>query len=340
MAAVGGWGARPHLKGGIAALFLFFILCGTGQATPPPQPAQPRVVEVGIYISNLFDINYVAGSYKISFWLWFKSDDEKSEPEKQIEIIGGRDIKIEAIATERLADGRFYRSAKYTATINQVWDVRWYPFDTQKLKVVIESASDDAEQLKFVVDSKGSRFDKNVALPGWRFRSLDVQEGYSVYETDFGIGNGAKSIYPKISTTITLDHEGSSVFSTAFLGFFVADLLTGVTLFVESFEVTRMAIPLIGRLNMVVGSLFGAVGNKYVVDNSLPPRPDFSLSDLVQITAFSAIGVSLFTVIGTETLMRLGYSPALVSAVARSGVGLYLASQVGLGAYFLGNASE
>ncbi|MBI1206703.1 MAG: hypothetical protein GC191_05355 [Azospirillum sp.] len=328
-------GAAAHrpLRTAIGVILVFFIMCSSTQALNTPDQEKFRVVDVGIYISNLFDFNYIAGSYKVSFWLWFKSDDENYEPEKAIEIIGGRDIKIDSLSTERLSDGKFYRSMKYTATISQVWDVRWFPFDTQKLKIVIEGAADDASKHRFVVNSDNAQFDNSIILPGWSFRAIDVQSGYAVYQTDFGTGNQEASTYSRVTTTITLDHAGARVFSTAFLGFFVADMLTGVTLLVESFEATRLAVPLIARLNMVVGALFGAVGNKYIIDSSLPPMPTFSLSDLVQVSTFSAIAVAIFTVIGAETMVVSGYSPAAVSAVARSSIGLYIASQLALAAY-------
>jgi len=319
-------------EGVVMMLIALAAFCGHGQAAPVQDQ---RTVEIGVFISNIYEINFTAGTYKASFWLWFKSNDEKYEPEKYIEIVGGRDIKIDAIATDRLSDGRFYRSAKYTATINQTWDVRWFPFDTQNLNLIIESSSDDASKFRFVPDAKSSRFDKNIALPGWTLRGMTVSESTSVYQSDFGYGDDGESAYSRFTATVTLDHAGRRLFSTAFLGFFVSDILTGVTLMVESFEVTRLAIPLLGRLNMVVGALFGAVGNKYIEDNSLPPMPTFSLPDLVQISAFSAIAVALCTVIGTETLVRLGYQSATVTAFARTSLGLYIVSQLGLGAYIL-----
>ncbi|MEI7608648.1 MAG: hypothetical protein WCJ64_14825 [Rhodospirillaceae bacterium] len=295
---------------------------------------------MGIYVTNIYDLNLAASTYKISFWLWFKSNDEKYEPEKAIDIVGGKDIKVEATATQRLADGTYYRSAKYSATVNQMWDVRFYPFDRQELKIIIESTIEEVSSLIFVADEKNSGVDPHIVLPGWIFHSASVHADTSVYKTDFGVGEGGQSIYPRFTTRVILDHAGGNIFSTDFLGFFVADILTGVALFVESFEVTRMAIPLLGRLNMVVGSLFGAVGNTYIMGNMLPPRPVLSLPDVVQISSFSAIAVALIATIGTESLGRLGYSPALVTAVARSSVALYLASQIGLGAYFLATARE
>lgn len=325
-----------------AAIFALLLLVGAGSpllaapSQPGPQPqASPRVVEIGIYVTNIYDLNFSANTYKISFWLWFKSKDEKYQPEKSIEIVGGKDIKIDATDNETLADGTFYRSAKYSATISQLWDVRFFPFESQQLSLVIESSSEDESKLIFISDTKSSGADPNVIPPAWRFRTINVGVGSSVYHTDFGTGTGGDSTYSKFATTITLDHQGEHIFSTAFLGFFVADLLTGVTLFVGSFETTRLAIPLMSRLNMVVGSLFGAVGNAYIKGNSLPPTPSLSLADVIEIGSFSAIAVALFTVIGTETLTRLAYSPETISAVARTSVALYLASQIGLGAYFL-----
>ena len=160
---------------GIVALALLLGCCGPLQAAPAqpvPQlqpPTAPRVVEMGIYVTNIYDLNLAASTYKISFWLWFKSNDEKYEPEKAIDIVGGKDIKVEATATQRLADGTYYRSAKYSATINQMWDVRFYPFDREELKIVIESTIEEVSSLIFVADEKNSGVDPHIVLPGWVF---------------------------------------------------------------------------------------------------------------------------------------------------------------------------
>ena len=244
------------------------------------------------------------------------------------------------MTVDKLSDGTFYRGVKCTATITQKYDVGYFPFDTQNLKIIIENTADDITKLHFNADTKSSGVDPNIVLPGWKYRKFDIKAESATYNTDFGVGAGGDSTFARLTTTITLDHAGGRIFGTSFLGFFVADLLTGVTMAVESFNITRLAVPFVGRLNMVAGSLFGAVGNSYLIERLLPPTPTLTLTDLVQISSFSSIAFALFTVIGTETMSRMAYSAPVISAAARTSVGLYFASQLALGAYFLANANQ
>jgi hypothetical protein len=318
-------------------------------ATPIPAPpitapsittatGKPKIVEVGLYVGGLYDLNFVSGSYRISFWVWFNYEDKDFHPENSIELIGARDVKIEADDLSRLADGRYHRGIKYMATIGQTWDVKWFPFDRQQIKLMIESARGNSAEVLFIADDHDSKFEPSITVPGWRFQNMAVASTLHHYPTDFGTRNTEQTYYSRLVATITVDRVGDRVFGTAFLGFFAADVLTGVTLLVESFTIMRERIPFVGRLNMVVGALFGAVGNKYITDSSLPPMPEFSFPDVIQISSFSAICFGLIAAIGTETLAGLGVPGPAITAITRSGVGVFVISQLGLAAYFMTTA--
>ncbi len=327
-------------------LFTALLLWGAPALAQQPQQAaqmqqqQPHSVEAGIYITNIQEISLAASTYKVTFWVWFKSNDEKYEPEKAIDIVGSKEIKTDSLTLDKLPDGRFYRSVRVTATVSQKFDVEYFPFDTQNLRIVLESTTDDATKLKFTADTKSSGVDPNIVLPGWKYRALDVRAETTTYNTDFGDGDGSPTTYARLVTEVTLDHAGGRIFGTNFLGFFVADMLTGVTMAVESFAVARAAIPFVGRLNMVAGSLFGAVGNAYLVEKLLPPTPNLTLPDLVQVSSFSSIAFALFTAIGTETMTRMGYLAPAVSSAARTSVAVFVTAQVAMAVYFATHANN
>ncbi|MEI6558818.1 MAG: hypothetical protein WCO00_10460 [Rhodospirillaceae bacterium] len=338
-------GGKRLLPGLLFAALAPLLLWGAPtRAQQPQQPAQaqqqPHTVEAGVYITNIQDIALAASTYKVTFWVWFKTSDEKYEPEKSIDIIGSKEIKTDSLTLDKLPDGRFYRSVRVTATVSQKFDVGYFPFDTQNLRIVLESTTDDASRLKFTADTRSSGVDPNIVLPGWKYRALSVRAETNTYNSDFGDGDGSPTTYARLVTEVTLDHAGGRIFGTNFLGFFVADLLTGVTMAVESFAVTRAAIPFVGRLNMVAGSLFGAVGNAYLVEKLLPPTPNLTLTDLVQVSSFSSIAFALFTAIGTETMARMGYLAPAISGAARTSVAIFLGSQVAMAIYFATHANN
>ena len=328
----------------IIALAMVILSFGPVRAAEPPAAEQPaaRMVDAGIYVINIQELALAASTFKATFWLWFKSNDAKFEPEKAIDIIGAKDVKTDSLTVDKLSDGTYYRSVKVSATITQKYDVGYFPFDTQHLRIIVESTSDDFTKLNFKADTKSSGVDPHIVLPGWKYRAFDISAESTTYNTDFGAGagDGGSSTFARLVATVTLDHAGGRIFGTNFLGFFVADLLTGVTMAVESFNITRLAVPFIGRLNMVAGSLFGAVGNSYLVEKLLPPTPTLTLTDMVQVSSFSSIAFALFTVIGSETLSRMAYSPAAVTAFSRTSVAVFLGSQLALGAYYIAHADQ
>ncbi|MEI7606944.1 MAG: hypothetical protein WCJ64_06140 [Rhodospirillaceae bacterium] len=326
----------------IVALVMVILSFGSGRAAEPPAAEQPasRIVDAGIYVINIQELALAASTYKATFWLWFKSNDPKYEPEKAIDIIGAKDIKTDSLTLDKLSDGTYYRSVKVSATITQKYDVGYFPFDTQKLRIIVENTNDDVSKMSFKADTKSSGVDPNIVLPGWKLRGFDLKATSTTYNTDFGAGDGASSSYARLVATVAVEHAGGRIFGTNFLGFFVADLLTGVTMAVESFNITRLAVPFIGRLNMAVGSLFGAVGNSYLVEKMLPPTPNLTLTDMVQVSSFSSIAFALFTVIGSETLSRMAYTPAAVTAFSRTSVAVFLGSQLALGAYYIAHADQ
>ncbi|KOR29644.1 hypothetical protein TI04_08110 [Achromatium sp. WMS2] len=287
-----------------------------------------NIVKMGIYITNIFEMNFAGGYYKTTFWLWSKSKDQFYPLEQDIEIMGARDIKINPPTSLLIEDGLFYKSVKVAATVNEKWDIRAYPFDTQRLRIAIESTSSDISTLKFVTDSESSGFDGSIAMTGWKIAGMEIATVPYTYQTDWGIGHNRKSTYSRFIATITLKRSSHRILGTAFLGFFVANILTGAVLLVESFAATRAAIPFLGRLNIVIGSLFGAVGNKYIIDNALPASDAITLPDLIQIGSFLAIAVSLLTVIVAEILDRLKYPGDYVNKFARINTLIYIVSQV------------
>ena len=356
MRSMGSIVGRPRLLPGVLFAILACCLLGGApvlaqQAAPVPAAAAPAVpaadaqpsarsVEAGVYVTNIQEISLATSTYKVTFWVWFKSNDEKYEPEKAIDVIGSKEIKTDSLTLDKLADGRYYRSVRVTASVSQKFDVGYFPFDTQNLRIILESTTDDITKLRFTADTKSSGVDPNIVLPGWKYRGMDVKATTATYNTDFGDGEGGDSTFARLVTTVTLDHAGARIFGTNFLGFFVADLLTGVTMAVESFAVTRAAIPFAGRLSLVVGSLFGAVGNAYLVEKLLPPTPTLTLTDLVQISSFSSIAFALVTAIGTETMARMGYLAPAISSAARTNVAVFLGTQAVLAAFFVIHADK
>jgi hypothetical protein len=51
------------------------------------------------------------------------------------------------------------------------------------------------------------------------------------------------------------------------------------------------------RIGLCGGAIFASVGNKYVVDNSLPPASSFTLADAIEVSTFLTIIFAILVVV-------------------------------------------
>ena len=56
------------------------------------------------------------------------------------------------------------------------------------------------------------------------------------------------------------------------------------------------------RVGMCGGAIFASVGNKYVVDNYLPPVSTFTLADAIEVSTFMAIIFSILVVVVVKAI--------------------------------------
>ena len=119
------------------------------------QPAAKDTVKVGVYVLSLFDIDYPHQSYSADFWLWFLYSSDSLDPTKTIEVSNAKSSTFESVDIEKKR-GMNWGTVKCRAVIKQPWDARDFPFDHQKLKIVLEDAQADTTELVYIPDTANS----------------------------------------------------------------------------------------------------------------------------------------------------------------------------------------
>lgn len=322
---------------------LVLILHCLFAGTPMPAAAAnsetvPKTVEIGILVTNVYEISLAHSTYRVTFWVSVHYPEGAFDLDKGLEVIEARDLKRLASYGSVMPDGTRYHAIKFEATINQPWNIELFPFDQQVLRFNLESVGVETDQLVFVVNEKNTYWDPHAVVPGWEFVGMRATAGTVDYVVDFDGQNGPHSRYPRVTVELTLQRQGMRDLVADFLGFYVAKVLAATTLAIQASAPARASIPVIGRLNLVVGALFGAVGNAYIVDNLLPSSATFSLPDVIEIGTFLDIAIGLASVIGAETLVTMGY-PGAATAVTRSALLVYAAAQLGMIKLFQANLS-
>ena len=264
-------------------------------------------IPVGMFITSIYNIDFRSEQYTVTFWLWSTFPTEKMKeilgteyvPFNTIEVVNAQNKTISPTDQYIIPDpetGNTYAIAKFTATINQHWDVRDFPFDQQKLELIIESVGIQANTISFIPDTQNSLVSEELKLSGWIIEGLHMDAIDYEYRSTFGDPSGQIGVYPRIVAEIPLRRIGFRLFVNSFLGFFIAFIIISLIYFQE----------VDSRIGLIMTAIFAAVGNKYTIDTYFPNQSAFSLSDLIQICTFGMIAAGIFTTIISMRMIKAG----------------------------------
>ena len=237
------------------------------------QAAKPDTVKVGIYVTSIHDIDFRQKEYTITFWLWLKYKNKDFNFDQNLELPQAKTVN-KSFTTIDTSDGRVYMQMKLQCVMKDSWRINNFPFDKQKLRLSIENSQYDSRSLIFVADTAGHQYETRFAISGWRVDSFVVQPGTKVYETAFGDESVKvpRTEYSNLRVRISILRDATGLFWKMFLGMYMAFLIAYVCFYIH-------ADGMDSRFGLSVGSLFAVVGNKYIIDSSLPESTSFTLVD-------------------------------------------------------------
>lgn len=283
---------------------LVLVAAATGSARAGEQP---RVIKVGMFITNLFDIDFARQDVEAQFWVWFNHDDPAFDPAKDVEIVNAREVQ--ALNTSRTDAGPkgLWDQVKYSAVLNEAWNVKNYPFDRQKIRIVLESTEADARALRFEPDVEGTKLRRDLSLAGWRIEGMRIFAASEFYETDYGdptMSSAGPSIYPRVTVEIDVKRNGWRLLLSTFIGFGLAIALAGIVLTSSAFRHSSEVIDMSAQLAIATGALFSTIGSGYILQSGLPPTTEFSLADAFQLTAFTVTFLTMLMIFVVHLLRK------------------------------------
>lgn len=258
----------------ILCLAYFFVCCLLFSLSPSAQETEkPDTVKTGIYITSIHDIDFKEKEYSITFWIWFKYSNPDFDFMKNLEVPQAKTVEKSFFTIDSSGD-RIYALMKMQCVMKDSWRINNFPFDRQTLRIAFENSQFDSKQLVYEEDTVGNHFDPRFTLRGWRIDSCRVSTGTRVYETGFGNASLAKprTEYSTFRTRLILKRDATGLFWKMFLGMYLAFLIAYVCFYIHSDGMDS-------RFGLSVGSLFAVIGNKYIIDSSLPESTSFTLVD-------------------------------------------------------------
>lgn len=237
------------------------------------QDEKPDTVKVGIYITSIHDIDFKQKEYTVNFWLWLKYRNRDFDFYNNLEVPQAKNV-TKSFMTEDTSGEKVYMQMKLQCVMKDSWRIGNFPFDRQTLRLSIENSQFDSRFLIFVPDTVGQHFDPRFTLRGWSIDSCIVSTTTRAYETSFGDDRLEKphTEYSAFRVRLSIMRDAGGLFWKMFLGMYLAFLIAFVCFFIHADGIDS-------RFGLSVGSLFAVVGNKYIIDSSLPESTSFTLVD-------------------------------------------------------------
>ena len=260
--------------------FLIMAICNQLFA----QDIKKDTVHTGIYITSIHDIDFKQKEYAVTFWLWLKYRNRDFDFVNNLELPQAKSVEKSFFNIDSSGD-RIYLQMKLQCVMKDSWKISNFPFDEQKLRISIENSQFDASSLVFIPDTLGEHFDRRFTLRGWKIDSCIITSGERLYETAFGLATDGKqqSEYSVFRVRLSITRDAGGLFWKMFLGMYVAFLISFICFYIHADSMDS-------RFGLSVGSLFAVVGNKYIIDSSLPESSSFTLVDTLH-------GITLFVIL-------------------------------------------
>lgn len=237
------------------------------------QDTKPDTVKVGVYITSIHDIDFKQKEYSVNLWLWLKYKNRAFDFSRNLEVPQAKTVDMKFVSVDSSSE-ELYMQMKLQCVMKDSWKIGNFPFDHQKLRFSIENSQFDSRYLVFKADTVGDHFDKRFTLNGWNIDSCLVMTGTKIYETGFGDEQLSKpqTTYSNFRVRLNINRDATGLFWKMFLGMYIAFLIAYVCFYIH-------ADGMDSRFGLSVGSLFAVIGNKYIIDSSLPESTSFTLVD-------------------------------------------------------------
>ena len=312
---------------------LYFILPLLLALSANAKAKGPDTVRTGVYITSIHDINFKDKEYTIDLWLWLKYNNKDFDFVKNLEVPQAKTVE-KSFSTIDSADGKIYLLMKLQCVMKDTWAINNFPFDKQRLRFSIENSQFDSDAMVFVADTLGKHFDPRFTLRGWNVDSLNINTGIKAYETAFGDESLTEphTEYSNYKVRMVISRDAMGLFWKVFLGMYVAFLIAYMCFYIHVDSIDS-------RFGLSVGALFAVIGNKYIIDSTLPESTTFTLVDTLHGLTLLFI---LTVIISTSYTLKLIKRNQIEKATRIDFIcaQVLLASYVLLNAYFIWSANQ
>lgn len=270
---------------------------------PPPHQGKPVAVSVGVYISNLDNIDQATETYKLSGYLSAKWTDPRlifNPKELGVDYIAYKPgeiwepylTKVNAVdenqpndvALDVKPDGTVQYSERFDVTLSGRFHFSLFPFDSQMLQMIIESFEYDKNQVIFLVDKQQSGWgeDEFLSLSEWQIRGFSISTSLREYVPD-------KTEYSRVTFGLKVKRNPEFYIWKILLPLLLIDIISWSVFWIDAKKDFG------SQIGLGMTSLLTAIAYSFTISNILPRVAYLTLIDsfilLSYIFIFSLICV-------------------------------------------------
>jgi hypothetical protein len=283
----------------VLALWLSASAVRTADAAAPA--AEPRKVELGVYILDVSDIDEPAGEFSILVLVstaWQDPERAFAGTEPKIfreeaaveEANTGWRPMVEFNRTTSPAelnhalmrvfpDGRVEFERQVNITLATTLDLRQLPFDTQRLQIELESFQHLADAVELVLPPENLRMAERISLPQWEPGKLSGTVA-PTYRQVFD------ETYSRATVSIELKRH---------YHFYLWQMIVPLVIVLGMAFAVFFLPPadLSDRMSVIIASLLTVVALSYSLHSGLPQIPYLTVIDWLFVLAYAFLGLAM-----------------------------------------------
>jgi hypothetical protein len=168
----------------------------TEPSSEPPRESSPQVVDVGVYVHHIPEIDLRSNTYLLDFYLWFRWSGS-IDPTKNFEFTNAVQSWDQlrtpiyvgddgASQPEQLDGGVKYQAFHVHGRFQHAFPLHAYPFDQQDIVLALEDSQAVEGALVYRVDTQSTGYHQAITLPGWQVRGGRATVTREHYTSNFG----------------------------------------------------------------------------------------------------------------------------------------------------------
>lgn len=266
------------------------------QANTVPKEAQ--IVTIGFLPILVHELNITSNTYYLDTYLWmkWKGDINPVESMEFINAVDKYDFVKEVLLKEpsELSDGSKYQIMHVEGHFFQNFILSDFPFDKQKLSILIEDSTHGYQKVSYVIDQQASGIGDQLEIPGWNIKNWTASSLIHDYGTSFGENDNLSggSTYSVARFEINIDRPSS---------YFIWKLLVPLIIVISGSWMSLLldSSHLEARTGMPATALLTTVFLQQGYSDNLPQIGYLVLMDKIYVLTYILIVISLIRAIST-----------------------------------------